>query len=674
MASSTNPSDKFAFLLSGTINARFERDLKNVFETLTQYYGFPASHIWISHGGSLTTPGNFTGAHLKLITADTDLSAQIAAFCTAISDLDAAYPTSAEKNTGLIYITGDSLNGSGDYKITNGGLTVTPDWLATGNFDQADASKCELIIILQNSYSQNLKDNLVGMPQDGCAISSNLSSDENHTNSTGSYFTGGWTDGLKLVPLPAAATHGNYFADMLGTAPEDSDYLVSMSESCQYAMETLALISRPAPVYEWFNNSKSYFLGAPAFLIQDGDNSTVGWWESPDITLTHPEIPGKEDDLYMPDPTSNTTGPWRNTVKVVFRNIGTHPVRKYSIGIQIYRTPLGTSSPTEKREGMDTGTVLNPTQLISYNVFSNGNKQVVTWNTPFYTGITHECIRAKAQLPVTAITFSWNVLVNSEEAQRNTDLSTDPPRKGTVLQSGDLLRGIKRHPYSITNPFNETHKFLITLVPEYQKSLEAVDIKWFIRMSSRKWELKIPEAIEPGFKSIPLILKGGQTAEILCEFGLKKEVKNKMLRLPVEILIDRNEGIKTRKPLAKTLQGKYSAIAGLTIILKNEPSDLFCKVADEKGNSVSDAFVEIQTTNGMISETFKTDSRGEIILKSINPDFYKIYSHSGDAKSEVTSFELPGHKTVKLKLVLVTRWKKLPKEKMKPGKKTNRTK
>lgn len=660
MASSNKPSDKFAFLLSGTINARFEADLKNVFDTLTQFYGFPSDHIWISHGGPVTA-GNFPGAHLKLITVSTDLSSEISAFNNAVSDLDPGYPTSPDKNTIVIYITGEGVNITGDYKITNGGLTVTPDWFSTNNFALIDIIKCELLIVLQQSYSQSIKDNLIMLPHDGCIIYSNPDSDENHTNTSGSYFTLAWTDGIKLVQLPATGVaHPNAYADTLGAGSEATDYLVSMSESRQYALEIIGTLGRPAPQYEYFNTNKSYFLGQPAFLIQDGNNTTVGWWESPDIYLTHPNDllhPGKKDDLYIPDALS-ATPQFNNTINVVFRNVGTHPVRCYSIGIQIYRSPLGTSSPTQVLSGQDTGMILKPTNLVAYNSFSNTNMQVHVWNTQFYTGITHECIRAKVQLPDTAVVLAWDVLANDAEAQRNTDLSSDPPKNLLKPKPGDEFRGNKKHRYMIHNPFSETHTFIITTTPEYQKSLNSVVMKWYLEGKDSKWKKLDFEKIENGYKGLSFVLKGGEKVNLVGEFGFKPDAKAKKVRLPVEILVDRISGIKTRTPLAQSLHGKFSAIAGFTIILTNEPANIICIVVSKKGNPLPNATVNIQTVDGMAHESLPANKNGEVILKSINPDVFKINAVIRDGQSANQIVQLTGGETAKVKLEIISKTEK----------------
>ena len=77
------------------------------------------------------------------------------------------------------------------------------------------------------------------------------------------------------------------------------------------------------------------YLGLAEFLIRDGSPS---WWESPDIYLTHPNHgylpPG---DLYIPD-LAMAVPPYNNTINVVVRNVGTHPVRAYSLGIELFKS------------------------------------------------------------------------------------------------------------------------------------------------------------------------------------------------------------------------------------------------------------------------------------------------------------------------------------------------
>ena len=683
MPVTTRHQDKFAFLFTGPTDARYQKDLENVYITLTEYYGYPASNIWVVCGGPDDLSASFPLANYSSVYTAADPKQSFidlyTAFATAVEGNTPDTSITDSRNVALIYFTGKGINGSPPFVMSK--LVIRP----AGTYS-------EVTIDSRDTVSPfGLKEMIAGVPflkshvnlvmQQDFADTFTLDLYSNGINSTdktvtnvngsqttygddinGGNFTKGWISALQQTDKVLVSLVPKY-ADEL---PYTSElYHISLEQAKEFAQ-----IKNSPQIYNFGSSGETAFLGKPAFLVRDGDN-TVGWWESPDIYLTHPMDtlhPGKQDDLYIPDipdPLGLYNGPWNNTINIVFRNIGTHPVRCYNLGIQIFRTPFGTtppSPPTLTLTGQDTGTVLKPTVLLPNGSFSNTNKLVYSWNTQFYTGVTHECIRAKVQLPTIPISFTWDVLSNDAEAQRNTDLSSDPPKKGSRQIPGDNFRGNKKHLYSIHNPFKETHEFKLTALPEYTESLKSVVMKWFVEVEGNKWKKLDMADCKNKFKELSFVLKGGEKVDLIGEFGFKKWTKGK-IRLPIEILIDKRSGSDSRTPLAPSLRDKFSAISGFTIIMTYEPADLICKVVDKKGNADPAAKVHIQTINGLAAENIPVDKNGEIKLKSVNPDVYRIKAVSKSGESIDQIVQLSGRETAKIKLEIISPAKKPVKKK-----------
>lgn len=164
------------------------------------------------------------------------------------------------------------------------------------------------------------------------------------------------------------------------------------------------------------------YAGLPSFLIRDGSI----WWESPDIYLTHPNHPEPPGDLYIPD-ALGAVAPFNNTITVDVRNVGTHPVRKYSLGFELFKTGIGTTNDQNTiLDKTPTGGLLLPIDPAHVGTAAD-LKDVTGWNTPFTVGTTHECIRVEAKLLSSSIDFSWNIVANDFEGQRNTDEMPLPP-------------------------------------------------------------------------------------------------------------------------------------------------------------------------------------------------------------------------------------------------------
>ncbi len=655
------PQDKFAFLFTGPTDQRFQKDLLNIYVTLTEFYNYPASNIWVVWGGPNNLSASFLGAHTTSISTPAELSTQYTAFAAAV---EANIPDSTitnSKNVALIYITGIGNDATGgpfgtppDLVIKPGSPDVTMTSLELKNMLLATPfSQSHINLIMQQDFANSFTADLynMGISSNDKTVTCVNGSQTSSGDVDGGNFTKGWISALRQIDTVNVSGVPTY-ADELPYASEP--YLVALEQAKEFAQ-----IMKSPEIYNFSSQGETALPGKPSFLIRDGDN-TVGFWESPDIYLTHPNDtlhPGKTDDLFKTDATG-ASPPFNNTINVVFRNIGTHPVRCYTLGIKVYRTPFDITSDTLTQTGRKpAGLVLKPTFQSGYNVFSNNNTETYSWPTPFYTGTTHQCLWAKVYLPLpvgTQFDFAWNVIVNDNEAQRNTDPGSDPPKGGSKPKAGDQFRGNKKHKYFIHNPFRETYQFMITTLPEYQKSLNSVEMNWFVIGNDNKWKRIKPEKIEKGFNAISFILKGGETKSFLGEFGFKAGAKGKF-RLPMEILIDKKSGSDSRIPAAPSLREKFAAISGFTIILTYEPADIICMVVDKKGNPDQTAIVHIQTINGLQKESIPVNKNGELILKAINPDVYRMKATAKSGESIDQIIQLSGGETARVKLTIVSR-------------------
>jgi hypothetical protein len=685
MPVSSRPLDKFAFLLTGPATSRYIKDLKNVFDTLTGFYNFPASNIWVVQGAdSFVDSGLFTGAEQHAIGLESDPLQKLKDifhtelpknFIKTITDhIGSDAPPAGEFCTVVLYFTGcrDGASSTLDLVIRPGiasneislscadlkDLIQYPRVGPTGN---PFLRECLLNVIMQQdycgSYNSSTALNAPLLINNRCFTYACGDAETAAAGVDGSQFTEGWTRGLqwkqRLSSLDPGDADYNKFTDQL--SPAGDPYMITLEQASIFAGKL-----NNATNYGFFqalSGETAMHLGKPVLLMQDG---IPNWWQTPDIFLTHPHgsDPDKHTDLYITD-ADDATGTYNNTIHVLFRNTGTHPVRCYSIGTKIFRTPFGVapdSPPTQEEYGIaPNGGVLKPVNQLNFNDFSDNTiYEEHVWNTPFYSELTHQCVWAKVQLPdAGVIDFTWKVLINENEAQRNIDMGSDPPKSLSRQSNADTFRGNKKHIYSIQNPFKEKHRFIICTTPEFQKSTEYAMMKWYFPGRNGKWERPEFETIEKGYKGIVFILNGGESINIIGEFGFKKGVKEKKVEMPVEILVDRIEGMQTRPPMAKTLGGKFAAIAGFTIILTNEHATLECNVIDGKGDPINGAMVHIQTINGLQKGEFTTNKYGKVVLNSINPDVYRVEAVFKKLKSKRQIIELTGKKTANVKLEII---------------------
>ena len=686
MPVSSRPSDKFAFLLTGPTTARYMQDLKNVFDTLTGFYNFPAANIWVVQGSNtFQNPGDFTGANMDPLDSGGDPlqnlkdifhSVTTASFIKEITDHIAGDPPPAgEYCTVVLYFTGcrDAASatldlvirpGSGSNEITlsSADLIDLIQYPRVGPTGNPALRECLLNVIMQQDYcgSYNSSSALSGniLINNRCFTFACGDSESSAPGAAGGQFTETWVKGLQWAErldnpgLSGDPVYYNKYSDQI--PPMGDLFHINLEQACEFAKKRAEVANYG--FYQALNGETAMYLGKPVFLIQDGDPY---WWATPDIYLTHLLIGDttKHTNLYIPDTISPPT--INNRINVAVRNIGTHPVRSYRIGVRVYGTPADGVLVTQEVNGqVPEGIVLKPAYRNPIdNSLSNDNHDLFKWDTPFYEGTTHECVWAKVQLPTDDVAlnpfdFSWHVTTKDEEAQRNTDEGYDPPRSASGKLAGDSFRGNKQHVFRIQNPFKETHKFIICSVPEFQRSLNSAVINWYSGADKKRINLKFVK-IEKGYSGFSFILKGGETKIIIGEFRFKPEAKDKRVSFPVEILVDRITGSETRKPIAPSLQGKFAALTGFTIILRDEAVNLICSVVDKNGKPVPDSVVRIQTVNRLAEENIKVNNHGEISLKSINPDVYRIKARAKTGESVEKIVPVFGREAVKVKLEII---------------------
>jgi hypothetical protein len=202
------------------------------------------------------------------------------------------------------------------------------------------------------------------------------------------------------------------------------------------------------------------------------------------------------------------------------------------------------------------------------------------------------------------------------------------------------------------NPFDKRHLFIITTLPEYQKASENVITKWYVESKDGKWTKLVFDTLDKGFKGQRMLLNPGEKVRLMCDFGFKPGAKVKEVRLPVEILVDKIDGQGSRMPATGYFKGLYSALAGFTLVLRNEPATLAVLVTDKKKQPVPKAEVEILTADRMSSEKFFTSKEGAVVLKGINPDVYRIKASTDKVFSDETIVHADSAKETKVNIVL----------------------
>lgn len=643
MTITSSPEDKFAFLFTGpTDKDRFIRDIENVVQVLTEYYNYPPEHITVVHGPgdpALNVPSEVDV--LPPIQDKADFKNKLENFLNENSGLD---------HTVLLYFTGGGDNTNGPKLLIDGSAptdsnVVGPAWL----IDRLDNfSGGSLNVVMQQSYSGGFQSALQNSSLSKWSFTCACSDSEISwgTGEEGSFFTHYWLKGLKFETLPAGTDDPGKFADELGFGFEAMNLTISLEEAADFGKQFHDYMdygSFSTPGYA--ENQGPHYLGLPEFLIRDGDP----WWESPDIFLRHPNHPWVDDDvdsedLYIPDDPGPPSDWWNNTIHVEVRNVGTHPVRVYSLGIELFETGCGGASEKHTANIDLSDEILFPIDLADIETDDDA-KDTYEWNTPFYETDTHRCVKAKAKLlPFPPdVDFAWSVQANNFEGQRNID---EMPMKGPLPERTPVanLQGFKEHVYTIRNPFDVPHTFYLVFPEKYPEHKKYLNLTWAEFTGPQRKRIPL-EVVEKPVPHIPLRLKPGQGKEIVlsaemnpksnlrAEMNPKSKFPRRGIRLPFDILV-KGKWDRARKSKYAALLPGCAPISGVTVVIKERGVTLEGKVLDSRRKPVPGASISLRTLNGLQEAHIEADRKGRYTFPDINPDIYQIHAETGSRRSK----------------------------------------
>ena len=249
MPNTSSPNDKFAFLFSGSTQTRYLLDLKAVFDTITQYYGYKDENIWVVSGDSALTTTDFPGAnlHRENISDQAGLESKWGDF---LNDAKAN-----NVKVALLYFTGlGDLNG---LTITPTGPTLNSDWFKDRlNHPMVglppplpDLRNCHVNMLMQQSHGAQF---LTGVQNSGlehysfiaaCGSGETMDYNTDGDETDGGFFTYAWTKALQFEKLPAGGANAGKYADQLDTGNDIN--LISMAEARDFAVEYCANTSLP---------------------------------------------------------------------------------------------------------------------------------------------------------------------------------------------------------------------------------------------------------------------------------------------------------------------------------------------------------------------------------------------------------------------------------------------
>lgn len=627
MAATTRPQDKYALLFSGPTLDPFRTDLVSVFQTLTTSWHYPAGNITIVLGSAPAVLPSFPGATVTTIATAAQFESALTTFAAAASG-----PVPGGWKTALLYCTGGGLSQAGVARLVldggDGSNNVDPAWLTT----RLNAFHlCHVHVVMQQSYSGGFLTALTGsaLPQWSFTHACSATQQSFGNNTEGGFFTHGWCRGLRLETLPAGAPDAGKYADQLGTVGESTHLKIALGEAKAFGQQVHDLMGFGAlstPGYQ--ENGGPQYLGEPAFLIRDA--APPAWWESPDISLAHPNHPWvPAGDLYIPDlPTA--TPPYNNTIQVVVRNVGTHPVRAYSLGIEVFKSGAGaTNAQYTICDKVPTGGVLLPMDVASVGT-PEDHTDLCVWNTPFYQGVTHGCVLAEAKLLCSEVDFSWSVVARDAEAQRNTDEMTLVPPPTPAPLPLKNLQGVMEHLYSLHNRFDTPRRFLLVFPETYHQHREILDLQWFAMPAGPQAEVVPLEVVAAPVPHLPFLLKSGETRDLLLRATMKPQfTQDREVRLPVDILVGGEWPPQVRAAAATTHWSTYAPIGGFTVVVRRGSATLTGIVLDAEKRPAAEARVWVQTANHRQGATVTTGRDGRFTLEAINPDVYRLRAEAG---------------------------------------------
>lgn len=643
--------DKYAFLFTGPTTNCFLKDLENVFQTLTEYYNYSPGNITVVLGSTPSVMPSFPGASIITIASAADLNTAMTDFAATASGPAPGLP--GLWKTALLYFTGGGIHdASGSKLVIDGGSgtnNVNPSWL-TSRLNVFGS--CHVNVVMQQSYAGGFISALTGSTLTQWSFTSACSeTQESYGNNTeGGFFTLGWIKGLKLETLPAGTPDAGKYADQLGSISGSTDRIVSLEEAKEFGKQVHDLMGFGSFSVPGYNGSGGpQYLGLPYFLIRDGSPS---WWESPDIYLTHPNHswvpPG---DLYIPD-MMGATPPYNNTINIDTRNIGTHPVRAYSLGIELFKTGAGvTNEQHTVCDKIPSGILLLPIDLTDIGTPAD-EKDTCQWNIPFYIGVTHECVKAEAKLLCSDVDFSWSVTANDFEGQRNTDEMSIVPPPPQPMPSRNL-QGFMEHIYGIKNTFDTPRRFILVFPENFQKYRDVLELKWFAMPAGRKAEVVPFEVVAEPVPHIPIMLKSGEMRDILLRVAIKPKFDFKDgVKLPFNILVEGDWPGNARETAFATHLPAYAPIAGFTVMVRKGSTTLKGIVLDAKKKPVENARVLIHTVDNLQGAVLTTDRSGRYTSMEINPNVYRVSADAGNWRSKEQILVLLGGKEKPVELQL----------------------
>lgn len=639
MTITASPADKYAFLFAGRTLASDMKDLDNVFQTLTKYYQYPAANITVVLGSTPEVATSFSSATLVNITNAAQLQASLATFAASASG-----PTvsGAGSKTALLYFTGGGVKQAGVSRLAidgaaDGSNNVDPAWLQA-RLSGGAFGNCHVNVVMQQSFSGGFKSALIGAGIAQWSFTSACNDAETSWGNVteGGFFTSCWVRGLKLEQLPAGAPDAGKFADQLGSVGDGADRLVSLQEATAFGKQVHDLMGYGAFSTPSCDGIGPQWLGLPSFLIRD--NPGWEWWESPDIYLTYPNHPWlPAGDHYITDMVGVVppSGKYNNTINVDVRNVGTHPVRIYSLGVELFKTGAGaTDVPITECNRVPSEGLLLPISPDDIEKPAD-KKDHYEWNTPFYVGTTHECVKAEAERLCSDVTFAWDVEARDNEGQRNTDEMTLIPPPPAPPQHVKNLQGFMEHIYGIENRFETPHRFILVFPEKLAEYEDMLDLRWFALPREGQAEANPLEVVTEPVPHIPFLLKGKESKNIILRLAMRPEFKLEgALRLPFDIMVQGDwPGVDRQFALADRLPS-FVRISGFTVVVRRGSAALKGAVLDAKKRPVADARVFLRTVDDRLGAVLTTDRNGRYNTTQINPNIYRIWAEAGDWRSQ----------------------------------------
>lgn len=630
-----HPEDKFAFLFSGPALPRFMKDLENVYAVLTQYYNYPAANVRVVLGSTPASAPSFAYTTIASIAA---LQTEVDDFASAASGAVADGHKSA-----LLYFTGGGAKIGGAARLliddsiaatlTN---SVDDAWLTTR---MAGFPLTHVNVVMQQSYGGAFSAMVAGLAVPGCSFTAAGTADESTPGNDidGSFFTASWCKALRYETL------GGTYADAMGAGTEATDHLLSMTEALTFGKQ-----EHDAAGYGVFatpfstSDGGPQYLGVPHLIVRDGQ-APLPWRESPDVYLTYPNHPTlPASDLYIPD-LPGATPPYNNTINVTVRNVGTHPVRRYSLGIELFKTPSGGASDqhpiSDRVPSGAIGGVLLPIPMSAIGTAAD-RYDVADWNTAFTLGTTHECIKAEAKLVAGDVDFAWDIVPRDFEAQRNTDEMALAMMPATATPVGGI-QGQREHRYAIHNRFQQPRRYAIVFPADYDQRIAGYQLEW---LEDRDGVLEPAEIVPRPRPCILLTIEPRGTRNLVLRVRTARDAKPRKdeVRLAFAIAVEGEWKANFRAAgfnVAETVEvaaprPAFAEIAGFTVVLRQGSSTLKGQIVDRNGRPAPGATVIVQTVDGLQRVAVKTDAKGRYELANVNPDVYVVRTETEHLRSK----------------------------------------